>query len=1005
MNWPLRLLSLFFLTISFSLDAQQLITSYSVDQGLPQSTVTSLYRDNDGYLWCGTGSGLGIYDGWTFHSPTSNPEKPNPSLNSAIRGIVPSGDGKTIWVGTETSVNQFDRFNFTVLRSFDLVKSPGAAETPATANDTAVWVACSHAGLYRVRLNDGKSTVLTKGGYVGSCLLLSDQKTIVFADTLDELSLFDIVTNKQIKVQLPAGMNSYNVLGYNLLPGNTSEFLMFTSKGIWKIELVSGNVSRFFLNNPVDNDTTFVFQTMDIHPDGSWWLAAPNKGVYRYDPKSFQLRPCKWQQDGTYMGKPMLAPTRIICDAYGVVWCGTDGGGLQKLLHSRIMFREKFTDAVITDTCNWFTRCFYEMSANKYLVGTYQNGLQLIDRTKNTITNVASGEMWKNRNPLFITESGDGRLLVGTDRAMLLLDTVKWETTEVYAGSAVGSKFVGFLHTRSGKILVYGNLGLREFSFSPSPMLSNMIQGGEGNITSAMQLADGRILVATLYDGLEEFDADVRHIHTYNYEHDIGIPTDSEIRSIYEDENGYVWLASTVGVNRLNSQLKLEHTLTGADGLPDNTVYALVGLDNAHMAIATGHGVVIFDRTSGVGTTYSSIDGLPSEECNSGALMFAPSGMLYVGTTAGFVRFHPQLRSNCFRPTTILASYSDNENGYSGIIRESIIRDYGSGAIELNIWQTDFAFPDRVLFDYQLEGSGEQSAQELGLRKVTYAALGSGFYSFICSATVPGCEKTATSKLLTIKIVPPFWMSGWFIGVTSMAAVLIITLILFAIMRMNYQRKLRKLKMQQELDKVRQRISRDIHDEIGAGLTRIALSGDLMSLKVAAGDAQYDKLKSIAGTARELSQSMKEVVWSVNPHYDSLDHMAAYFRSYVSGVAETADVRFRYVADENLPAEAVNPETRRNLLLILKETISNAVKYSGATELSLEIHWASGKLRMIIADNGKGFDLDGPSGVNSNGLRNIRQRAEASGCMVTLRSSDGKGTSVEISGPIAQKQE
>src|SRR5262245_60045475 len=100
MNCWKRLLVFLYFFSPFSLYAQQLITSYSVDQGLPQSTVTSLYRDNEGYLWCGTGTGTGLYDGWQFHNVKNNGEQENHSLKSIVRGIVGSADHQTVWVGT-----------------------------------------------------------------------------------------------------------------------------------------------------------------------------------------------------------------------------------------------------------------------------------------------------------------------------------------------------------------------------------------------------------------------------------------------------------------------------------------------------------------------------------------------------------------------------------------------------------------------------------------------------------------------------------------------------------------------------------------------------------------------------------------------------------------------------------------------------------------------------------------------------------------------------------------
>lgn len=702
MNFSSRLIAVLFFSIPFSLDAQQLITSYSVDQGLPQSTITSLYRDNDGYLWCGTPVGLSLFDGTQFLSAQNSTEKSAPTLSGPIHGIVASMDKKTIWVGTDSVIVQIDRFSLKPIRSFDVIKTLGTIESPIIANDTAVWLGCSGLGLYRVRISDGKVTALSGSGCKPETQAALYNNTIAcFADAARCVVFVSITTGILWTVELPAVLNSDQIRSVAELPDAEKSVLLLTTNGLWRCEYATGVVERYNIDHENYTDSLTEYISMAAHPNGNFWFATASEGIFEYNPRTQKTLSC-----GEHVGDMPPTwkhgiPSVLICDEYGVAWCGTNGQGLLKMVHGR-----------------------------------------------------------------------------------------------------------------------------------------------------------------------------------------------------------------------------------------------------------------------------------------------------YVISSGAFER-------RCFRTPAIVTSYPQ-DTGEIGGLQELIERNYGSAPLVLHLWQTDLAFPDEAIFSWQLEGPGESRVTTQGVGPLSIEPTGSGFYSFICSVEVPGCEKTATSKLFTVKIVTPFWMSGWFIGLTSMGVVLIITLILFVMMRMNYQRKLRKLKMQQELDKVRQRISQDIHDEIGAGLTRIALSGDLMSLKIAKDDAQYDKLKSIAGTARELSQSMKEVVWSVNPHYDSLDHMAAYFRSYVAGVAENADVRFRYVSDENLPAEEVNPETRRNLLLILKETISNAVKYSGATELSLEVHWASGKLRMVIADNGKGFDLDGPSGVNSNGLRNIRQRAEASGCIVTLRSSSGKGTSVEISGPIAQ---
>lgn len=988
----------FFLFLALSSHAQ-LITAYSVDQGLPQSTVTSLYRDPEGYLWCGTGSGLALFDGHAFHTPVQSEGKEDVKLTSITRGIIPSTDGKTCWVGSENSVNQIDRYNYRVLRSFDLVKQKGWAEVPVLANDTALWVTCSGKGLFRVRIRDGKVTPLTHSGFNSHPGISSDQQLIFFRDTSGALITFNTRTNAIRSVLMPQRIARCLIYEIRPSPAHKDELLILTETGMMRYNYVTGLFQSFSFGDPAHVDSTLHVSAMDVDPDGYWWIGIVGQGVFRYDPQQHTLRPCMWQQDGTHAGKIVTTPTRIVCDAYGVVWCGTDGAGIVKLLHNRMVFREKYRDLLVTDTCTWFTRCFYELSPQRYLVGSLRGGLMLVDHDQHTMHRVTSGNLWKDVTPFFITGSGDGRLLVGTDQSLLLIDTLSWITEQVQTGSSAGGRFTGYLRLRSGEIWVYGNRGISRFSNDPLPMLSPPF-GKPARVSAAVELRDGRIIVAGSPEGLRVFTSAGVFVADYDFIHHIGMPAETQVRGMVADESGMLWLASESGVYLLTPQFKMVERFSVENGLPDNSIYAMTMVSSSLLALGTGHGFALLNTYNRSIQSWHSADGLPSEECNTGALYFSASKQLYIGTTGGFVRWNPLHTVTCYRASRVLASYGANDRGATGIIQEPIIRDYGSGSIELEIWNTDFAFPERTLYTRQLDGAETVSTQEMGVRRVTYAALSSGLYSFLCSTEIPGCAPGALTKLLTIKIIPPFWMSGWFIGLSSVGAVLIITLILFAVIRLRYQRKIRTLKMQQELDQIRHRISRDIHDEIGAGLTRIALSGELMARKVTADQTAHEKLRGIAGTARELSQSMKEVVWSVNPHYDSLDHMTAYFRSYVSGVAEEADIRFTYIADETFPDMEVNPETRRNLLLILKEAVSNAMKYAAATELKLELHWDKRRFTMEFSDNGKGFDLKDQSKVNSNGLRNIRQRAEASGLMVAITSSPGSGTQLRIYGPL-----
>lgn len=979
--------------------AQSLITAYSVEEGLPQSTVMSLYRDNSGFLWCGTGAGLGLYDGWEFHQPVANGIASEAVMHEAVRGIIASEDQKTVWVGTESALLQLDRYSATVLRSFDVVNAIGCAEVPVYANDTAVWVVCWGEGLFRIRLRDGQKLQLTKNSIIFQHGLSADKRTIIIRDTSLRFVLYDVTTNRVTFIQQPEALLGITTGTFVNLPGRNNELVFTSAKGLWVLSITNQTIKPYHLNDPSFDDSNTAFVGIAVHPDGSWWFSVMDKGVYRYDPISRRIRPCLWQQDGKVESDLLRYSKSLVCDDYGVVWLATDGAGVVKLLHGRVALRDKYTAAFVTDTCNWFIRSFYELSSGRYLVGTYREGIRLVDHTKESIIKVSHGPLWSQATPHFIAECGKGRLICGTEGHVLLIDTNHWNTTEVrpYVDYPE-QKFNGCVQLRSGKILVYGNYGIFEFSDSSQPALIKSY-GEPCHITDVIELRNGHLLASTYYKGLQEISADGKLIRSYDYKSWIGLPLTSVVHGMYEDVNGYIWIGTQSGLHKLNSSLQVERTYTVNDGLPDNTIYELLAINDELLCIGTGHGLAYFNlQTAEINTLHGS-DGLPSEECNTGALLYTSNGTLYVGTTQGFALCKPTEQRTSFRKPFILLSYGSGVVPSQGILTGTISRDYGSGPLDLRIWISDFAFPQRTVFSYKLEGADQDFIEQKGLRTLNFAALGPGNYSLLCAAFNPDGQNTGILKLIDVVVVPPYWMSTWFTIVAIIASALIISLIAFMFIRMSYNRKLRKLRMQQEIEKMRQRISRDIHDEIGAGLTRIALSGDLIALKQNTDPDIKEKLKWISGTARDLSQNMKEVVWSVNPHYDSLDHMAAYFRSLTSDFAERAGFGFVYNGSENISATHVNPEVRRNLLLILKEALTNIGKHAEPEMISLGIIESEGILSIQITDDGKGFESISGIIPNSNGLRNMKQRAEAIGFTFEVETSQA-GTVIKLAGKI-----
>jgi signal transduction histidine kinase len=241
-----------------------------------------------------------------------------------------------------------------------------------------------------------------------------------------------------------------------------------------------------------------------------------------------------------------------------------------------------------------------------------------------------------------------------------------------------------------------------------------------------------------------------------------------------------------------------------------------------------------------------------------------------------------------------------------------------------------------------------------------------------------------------------FWQHGWVqISLLSVAVVAVFTCLqLFA--RLTVQSKSQSL-----LNRERVRIARDIHDEVGARLTELALEGEVIQTKLPAESAVLPRLQALCEKARAVSGAMDEVVWVVNPHRDTLRDFINYACKYTRRFLGSTSIRCRLDVEQNLPEIVFELPIRRTLLLAVKEALNNAVKHSGADILFLRIHARGRAVFVVIEDNGKGFDL-GSADPLRNGLTNMKQRMSELGGDCRFITKPGAGCRVEFEVPFSK---
>lgn len=239
-----------------------------------------------------------------------------------------------------------------------------------------------------------------------------------------------------------------------------------------------------------------------------------------------------------------------------------------------------------------------------------------------------------------------------------------------------------------------------------------------------------------------------------------------------------------------------------------------------------------------------------------------------------------------------------------------------------------------------------------------------------------------------------FWQTGWF-QITLLSVCGLVILVSFRLAAQLALHQKERWLLQQE----RTRIAREIHDDIGSRITQLVLHGEVAQGGLSDSSEMRQQLTQICEEARSLLSSMDEVLWAVNPRRDTLRDFASYVCKYAQEYLKATPIQCRLEVDPEMAASALDLPLRRSLLMAIKEALNNAVKYSEATELRLQIQWQGQRLVVVVLDNGKGFD---PAAIKPerHGLTNMVNRMTELGGYCRVTSQPGKGCRVEFSIPL-----
>lgn len=971
------------------------IRVWQTEDELPQNSVIAMTQTRDGYLWLGTLNGLVRFDGMRF---TVFDESNTPGLNSSRIVYLFEDSKENLWIGTETDGVLLARKNRPVV-ALDIGGRSREGRLMAAAEDSdgAVWLYTANGQLCRYR--DGRAGDIFTDRPSRTRRLIAGKGGRILVGTDQLLSVIGPTAKLDPKA-LPSTDVPFRQLDW-LLPSRSGGYWRLAD---WRITKITATEQEMDLGPYQWSNFTPVSAASE-DTEGNLLVGTLGAGLFWFDATG------KATHLSTTNGLSSDFILALHVDREGTLWVATDGGGLNRVTRQPFKVLEATRGLTAQSVCDdrqggiWIGYGLgYQGSAAHHWTGTtveqYSShfpvrailvdqkqrvwagtlggfGAGLFQFSRTRFERVA-GQPVSSRDVSALYEDEKGRLWVGTSSGLILRDGAKWieyttrdglssDDIRAIAADKEGNVWIG---TRGGGLNRFRNGSFVAFR---KPDLSS------DNISSLHLDKEGVLWIGTDGGGLVRFhDGKWTRYSTRE-----GLVSNS-LGYLLEDDQGYLWIGSNIGLMRASKKLLNDFARGSSPGGGERAQFVPI-------------------------RAYSTPDGLPTSECTSGSQPGAcrtPDGRLWFPTIKGLAYVHSaQLALNTNPPPVAIESVLiEGQPQQSNHVRQSppqqITIPHGKERLEIQYTSLNLAAPERARFRYRLHRHETTWTEAGNSRVARYSKLPPGQYRFEVTACNEDGVWNPTGAVLGMIVQPPFWRTWWFLTAVTVVLLgsIVATVRYFATQKL--QRQLAALRQREALEKERARIARDIHDQLGANLTQLALLGEMVEDDKNLPDEVAGHAQQISQSARDTTRSLDEIVWTVNPANDTLEGLVNYICKYAQDYLTVAGLRYRFEVPPQLPSITIAPEVRHNVFLAAKEAITNIVRHAKASSAWIRLQLEPSKFTIEISDDGKGIaDMDEKKAATRHGLRNMRQRMQDIGGAFTFDRAPEGGMRVRLTVP------
>ncbi len=987
--------------------------TYTTQDGLVHNYTKKCVEDSKGFLWIITQHGLSRFDGLIFKN-FENIYNNSTSLPANDLYDIAIDKNDRIWLSYNTGLCYYDQSdhvfhlvkqNNELLQSTSLVYNQANNCMYSITYNNYTKINCKNLSINKYNLKHSLPPHFTS---VGFSIIDSKQRLWIPCPRYGYFTI-DLKTNEQYYY-------NKNVWPTQFYEDTKKQIWMTTwSNGLYTISLEGlEHIHTAYLNSFTNNKLTVftqiaegITQSSVLTGDSILWIANQTSGIqlfnknskkfvrsFNYDPtikygittdfnsdiysdKNGIVWVCTWHgitkinkqeqqfnsQELPYLNANFYNRLSGIADDphnKNIVWLSAEGSGIFKMdkITGKVLAKYYYNlennaqkpDKDINYLWRW-PRCLFTDSKQNIWLPGYGG---LIEISNNNIIKIPINSKDDLIGLETIIEMGKDSLWIAARRGLVYFDVLH-NTYKIFRVSASGentstNKFLDIKKINDHELVIAGDGGAYFFNIISKKFtaLEWQIAGWNSSAQhtcTSLEKIKNYLFIGT-DDGLISYDLNTGKAIGIGHEEGISHIIQCSLK---KDSGDNLWIYSAGGLFKYSSTLHTFQKFTTGDGIYDLS--------------------------------------------NDGIGFFEYNNLFYLGYRMAYTSFDPlQVNINPIKSIPVITDVLINNKSINSKIDSFALNpfqlSYQQNNITINYTSPDFTNSDKITFAYQLQAYNNNWILAGAKRTATYTNLPNGKYIFSVKACNSSGLWNNQSASFSFEIATPFWRTWWF----YFAAIVLVCLLIYKLYHYRLNRVL-------TLYKIRDDISKNLHDEIGATLSSINIYSELAKNKSQANDDVKKLLERIYDASAQVMEGMSDIVWYINPKNDSAENTIIKMREYAAPVLEAKQTNLIFSVDEQVKNIKLNMLQRQNFYLLFKEAINNIAKYACAKHAEVIIKVVGGNVHLQIKDDGKGFDLNNHK--QGNGLNNMNQRTKFLKGNCIIKSEVDKGTLIEINFPVS----